>query len=76
MTAIKLDNENPIDSTKNIAYQVGKFQGNSTAFNYFITELVATEFLKPGHVLICDNVSIHKASENRNLAEVLWEEKN
>ena len=75
MAAVKLDNENPVDSAKNIGYQVGQFRGDSTVFNYFIVQLVATGFLKSGHVLICDNASIHKTSENRNLAEVLWEEK-
>ena len=75
MAAVKLDNANPIDSANNIGYQVGKFRGDSTAFNHFIIELVATGFLMSGHVLICDNASIHKTSENRNLAEVLWEEK-
>ena len=75
MAAIKLDDENPVGEKKNIAYQIGKYQGTSTAFNYFVTELVATNFLRPGHVLICDNASIHKTSENRTLTEVLWEEK-
>ena len=75
MVAIKVDYDKPIDSKKNIAYQIGKYRGTSTAFNYFITELVATGFLRSGHVLIYDNASIHKTSEIRNLAEVLWEEK-
>ena len=75
MAAIKLDFENPTDSNQNIAYQIGKYRGTSTAFNYFVTELVVTGFLKPGHVLVCDNATIHKTLENRNLAEVLWEEK-
>ena len=76
MAAIKLSNENSVDTGGiNIGYQIGKYQGTSTAFNYFVTELVATGFLQAGHILILDNVSIHKTSENRNLAEVLWEEK-
>ena len=33
MATIKLDDENPIDKKKNIAYQIGKYQGTSTAFN-------------------------------------------
>ena len=75
MAAIKLDYENPIANRKNVAYQLGKYRGTSTAFNFFITELVATGFLKSGDVLICDNASIHKTSENRNLADILWDEK-
>lgn len=40
MAAIKINDENSIDSmltnSSSISYQVGKFQGTSTAFNYFI----------------------------------------
>ena len=75
MAAIKIDFENPTSNNKNLAYQLGKYRGTSTAFNFFITELVATEFLKSGDVLICDNAAIHNTSENRNLANILWEEK-
>ena len=75
MAAIKLDDANPVELRKNIAYQLGKYRGTSTAFNFFITELVATDFLKPGDVLVCDNASIHRTSENRNLMDILWEKK-
>ena len=34
-----------------------------------------TGFLKPGHILICDNAAIHVTQENRALAEILWEHK-
>lgn len=74
MAAIKI-NENSIEGVSNIAYQVGKFQGTSTAFNYFVTQLVSTGFLVPGHILICDNATIHLTEENKNLADILWEEK-
>ena len=56
-------------------HQIGKYQRISSDFNYFLTELVRTSFLKPGHLLICDNASIHRTAENRNLAEVLRKEK-
>ena len=71
MAAIKLDNANSIKLSKNIAYKLRKCTGMSTAFNYFITELVATGFLRQGDVLICDNALSHKTLENRNLTEVL-----
>ena len=53
----------------------GKFQGISTAFNYFVTQLVSTGFLVSCHILICDNATIHLTRENKNLADILWEEK-
>ena len=76
MAAIKVKDENSDDSTdttSNIAYQVGEFRGTSTAFNFFVTQLLVTGFLKPGHILICDNASIHVTQENRALSEILWE---
>ena len=76
MAAVKLSNKNSVDTGGlNIGHQIGKYKGTSTAFNYFVTELVATGFLQAGHILILDNASTHKTSENRNLAEVLWEGK-
>ena len=35
---------------------------------------MGTEFLRPGHILICDNATIHLTAENRTLAELLWEQ--
>ena len=58
-----------------IAYQIGKYRGMSTAFNYYVTQLLVTGFLQPGHVLICDTASIHVAEENKVLSEILWEHK-
>ena len=80
MAAIKINgnentHENTSTSTPSIAYQVGDFRGTSTAFNYFVTQLVVTGFLKPGHILICDNASIHVTAENKSLADILWEHK-
>ena len=84
MAAIKIRNENPSESlsagtttttTTSIAYQVGKYWCTSTAFNHYITQLLVTGFLQPGHVLICDNASIHMTEENRVLSEILWEQK-
>ena len=57
-----------------MAYQVSKFCGTSTVFNYFITQLLVTEFVKPSNVLICDNTCIHMTEENKMLAELLWEQ--
>ena len=74
--AIKLDNDSMSESAQNISYQIGKFQGTSTAFNYFVTQLVSTGFLVSGHILVCDNATIHLTRENKNLADILWEEKN
>lgn len=74
MAAIKINDENSHNSETNISYQIGKYQGTSTAFNFFITKLVTTGFLKSGHILICDNASIHLTAENRSLSEILWEE--
>ena len=82
MAAIKINNnENSIESmsdgttTNNIAYQIGKYRGTSTAFKDYVTQLLVTGFLQPGHVLICDNASIHVTEENRILSEILWEHK-
>jgi len=78
MAAIKIRKENSNESmspSTSMAYQVGKYRGTSTAFNYFITQLLVTGFLTPGNVLICDNASIHRTEENRVLAELLWERK-
>ena len=78
MAAIKIHNENmenTSEGTSSISYQIGKFKGNSTAFNFFITQLVATGFLCTGDILICDNATIHLTEENKNLAEILWEER-
>ena len=71
MAAIKIKDENSDDSTSSIAYQVDKFRGTSTTFNFFITQLLVTGFLKPGHILICDNASIQVTQENRALSEIL-----
>ena len=67
-------NESTSASTS-VAYQVDKFCGTSTAFNYFITQLLVTGFLNPGNVLIYDNASIHMTEENKTLADFLWEQK-
>ena len=75
MTAIKLHNDSMSESAQNISYQIGKFQGTSTAFTYFMTQLVNSGFLVFDHILICDNVTIHVTRENENLADILWEEK-
>ena len=76
MSAIKIGDGTSTNSASNISYQIGKFQGTSCAFNYFVTELVGTGFLRSGHILICDNATIHLTQENRNLAEILWEQYN
>ena len=80
MATIKIRNENPIVSmsagtTSTIAHPVGKYCGTSTAFNHFITQLLVTGFLKPGHTLICDNASINMTEKNRVMSEILWEQK-
>ena len=76
MAAIKIQNDSMGESAQNIlSYQIGKFKGTSTAFNYFLTQLVSTGFLVSGHILICDNATIHLTRENKNLADILWEEK-
>ena len=55
-------------------YQIGKFQGTSMAFTFFITKLVTKGFLKSGHIVICDNASIHFTEENKSLSEILLED--
>ena len=74
MAAIKIADDSSSDGASGISYQIGRFQGTSSAFNYFITQLVCIGFLRPGHILICDNASIHLTEENRNLSELLWED--
>ncbi len=74
MVAIKINDNNLNNSESNISYQIGKFQRTSTALNFFITKLVSAGFLKSGHILICDNASIHLTEENKSLAEILWED--
>ena len=75
MAAIKIHNLSNNESVQNISYQIGKFQGTSMAFNYFVTQLVSTGFLVSGQILICDNATIHLTRENKNFADILWEEK-
>ena len=81
MAAMKIRNhENPSESmsagtTSTIAYQIRKYCGTSTVFNHYITQLLVTGFLQPGHVLICDDASIYMTEENRVLSEILWEHK-
>ena len=75
MAAVKIKNENSFNRATTIAYQIDQFQGTSTAFNYFITKLVSTGFLVSDQMLLCDNASIHLTEDNKNLAEILWEEK-
>ena len=53
-----------------------KFQGTSNTFNYFVIHLFSTGFLLPKHVLICGNTTINLAEENKNLAEIIEENKN
>lgn len=58
MAAIKNnENENSyeITSTPSIAYQVCDFCDTSTAFNFFVTQLLVTGFLKSSYNLVCDN---------------------
>ncbi len=43
MAAIKIKDENSNNSESNISYQVGKFQGTSMGFNFFITKLVSIQ---------------------------------
>ena len=74
MAAIKIGNGTSTNSESNISYQIRKFQGTLSAFNYFVTELVGTGFLRPGHILVYQNVTIHLAEENHNLAEIHWEQ--
>ena len=75
MATIKIaDPSSSDDSSSRISYQIGKYQGTSSAVNYFLTELVCTGFLRPDHILICDNATIHLTEENHNLSEILWEE--
>ena len=75
MAAIKIHYHSSNESAQNISYQIGKFQGTSTTFNYFVMQLVSTGFLVSGHILICDNATIHLTKENKNLADILCEEK-
>ena len=44
---------------------IGKFQGTSIAFYFFITKLVSTGFLVSSHILIRDNASICLMEENK-----------
>ena len=43
MAAIKIQNDSMGESAQHISYQIGKFQGTSTAFNYFLTQLVIVQ---------------------------------
>ena len=74
MTVIKIADDTSTNNASNISYQIGKYQGKLSAFNYFVTELMCTGFRIPGHILICDNATIHLTQENRTLAELLWEQ--
>ena len=69
MAAIKIQNDSMDESVQSISYQNGRFKGTSTAFKYFVTQLVSTGFLVYGHILICDNATIHLTRGNKNLVD-------
>ena len=44
----------------------------SVSFVLLIEEVIATSWLRPYDILICDNSAIHQQGYNGNLAELLW----
>ena len=53
-------------------YQLGKFAGTSAIFRQFVLNMVKTNFVSTGDVIVCDNASMHKNAECRYLRETLW----
>jgi len=70
MAAVKCSSAN---EHENIAYQIGKFKGNSFMFKEFVLNMVRTNFLQEGDILVCDNATIHTRQECRYLHDELWE---
>ena len=51
---------------------VGENNHDSVAFRTFIKEAVATAWLRPYDVLVCDNATIHQQGYNSDLGDFLW----
>ena len=50
----------------------GENNHDSVSFRLFIEEAIATAWLRPYDVLVCDNTTIHLQRYNGNLADLLW----
>ena len=50
----------------------GENNHDSVSFELLIEEAIATSWLRPYDILICDNADIHQQGYNGNLAELLW----
>ena len=50
----------------------GENNHDSVSFRLFIEDAIATAWLRPHDVLICDNVTIHLQWYNGDLADLLW----
>ena len=53
-------------------YQLGKFCGNAIIYRNFVLNMVCTNFVQSGDVIVCNNVSMHKNAECKYLRESLW----
>ena len=50
----------------------GENNHDSVSFRLFIEEAIATAWLRPYDILICDNATIHQQGYNGDLADLLW----
>ena len=69
MAAVKI---NGIEN-ENIFYQIGKFSGNSITFRQFVLNMIESNFIQEGDILVCDNASIHTRGECMYLREDLYQ---
>ena len=53
-------------------YTLGKVTGNSHTFAQFVTDMIRTNFLQPGDVLVVDNAAIHTGDYCSELPRLLW----
>ena len=69
MAAVRVNGET---DSQNIFYQVGKYTADSYMFKQFVLSMVRTNFLQHGHVLVCDNATVHTRRECEHLREELY----
>ena len=50
----------------------GENNHDSVSFRLFIEEAIATAWLRPYDVLVCDNATIHLQGYNGDLGDLLW----
>ena len=67
MAAVKISGQ----ENENLFYQIGKYKATSFVFKSFVLDMVRSNYLQPGDILVCDNASIHTRDECTHLREEL-----